>query len=130
MKPLTQADKDAAKRMTDTINLHRVANEWEDIKTKYVAFKMSDGTSDDVLYDTYQDAYSHQSLPQTCIYISFMNLMGGAKLEEMYHVLQFNREAYDRGARMADPDKHRELIMTSGQYDWRNRRIRAMRPHV
>lgn len=53
---------DAAKRVADTYNLHRVAGTGLGLCQvgKVFAVRLSDGTSDGVLYDTLPDAIRHQ----------------------------------------------------------------------
>lgn len=111
---------DAAKRASDIVNSYRVFHEWDDLKTKWVAIRLSDGGHDGVLYDSKRDAVKHQMNEQQCAYVSFMNLAGGASAKEMAIFLQFNRDAYDRGFRLTDPDNQfggQEVLMTSAQRD-------------
>jgi hypothetical protein len=51
---------DAAKRVSDTYNLHRTASGLLGTVGKVFAVALSDGTSDGVLYDTMADAIRHQ----------------------------------------------------------------------
>ena len=50
---------DAAKRISDAINLHIAAIGWQ-AAGKVMAFGLADGGSDGVLYDTYEAAVRHQ----------------------------------------------------------------------
>lgn len=114
---------DAAKRAADTVNLHLTFNKWWDIRDKYIAFRMSDGTSDGVLYDTKRDAVTHQLSEQQCFYVSFRNLMNGASPREMQAYINFVRDAYDHGFRLVDPDDVNggpEVVMTTPQRDYWN----------
>jgi hypothetical protein len=53
---------DAAKRVSDTYNLHRIAGQGLGLQNvgKVFAVALSDGTSDGVLYDNIKDAIRHQ----------------------------------------------------------------------
>jgi hypothetical protein len=53
---------DAAKRITDTYNLHRIAGKGLGLENvgKVFAARLADGTSDGVLYDNIRDAIRHQ----------------------------------------------------------------------
>ena len=50
---------DAAKRISDGVNLHIAAIGWQ-AAGKIMAFALADGTSDGVLYDSYEAAVAHQ----------------------------------------------------------------------
>jgi len=104
--PPCKADFDAGKRIADALNMYinGLRDHLWDLRNKWMAFRLSDGTSDGVLYDSKRDAVAHQFDEFTCMYISFRNLLGGAKQSECIRVLNFNRDAYDAGFRLPDPD--------------------------
>lgn len=112
---------DAAKRASDCVNLHLTFGKWEELKHKWIAFKLADGTSDGVLYDSKQDAVKHQFSEYQCAYIAFRNLLGGATPRDMAIFLQFSRDAYDAGFRLPDPDSRQggpDVLMTTNQRDY------------
>lgn len=89
---------DAAKRCSDSINLAAFMGDFG----KWVAIRLSDGGSDGVVYDTRQDAIRHQFHEQFCCYV--MVPPGGMQPAEAEDFMQFNRELYDAGFRMTDPE--------------------------
>lgn len=95
---------DAAKRIADTINLMVTYNDPWDIRNQWMAFKLDDGTSDGALYDNKQQAVSHQLDEKLCCYICFRNVLGGISAVDAQIFLDFNRQAYDAGLHMPDPD--------------------------
>jgi len=101
-----EADFNAAKRMSDALNtyIHGLREHLFELRDKWMAFRLSDGTSDGVLYDSKRDAVRHQDDEFRCAYISFRNILGGASPQECVRVLNFTRDAYDAGFRLADPD--------------------------
>jgi hypothetical protein len=57
------------------------------------------------------------------------NLMGGASPREMEIFLKWNRDAYDAGLRLPDPEEVNggpDLVMTTSQYD----RVRQTVPRL
>lgn len=86
-------DKDAAKRMSDTVNLHLVAaSDILDVVGKWVAFKLEDGTTDGSLYDRKDDAVSHQSIPKRCCYLKITP--DGITEKDAGTFLKVNRHPY------------------------------------
>lgn len=59
---------DAARRISDAVNLHLMADP-DGAHLKWCAFRLSDGTSDGVLYDNPVDAADHQLHYKACAYI-------------------------------------------------------------
>lgn len=112
---------DCGKRASDIVNTYISGMYWDDIKDKWIAIRLSDGGSDGILYDTKQDAVKHQYHEQQCAYVCFRNLISGARPREMAVFLKFNRDAYYKGFRLADPDMKSggpDVLMTTGQRDF------------
>lgn len=112
---------DAAKRASDNINAYITFMEWDELKRKWMAIRLSDGGYDGTLYDSKQDAVRHQSDQYTCAYVAFRNLVQGARPSEMELFLKFNRDAYAAGFRLPDPDDRTggpEVLMTSQLRDY------------
>jgi hypothetical protein len=97
---------DRGRRASDLVNYYRAESgiPWEDLKTKYLAFRLWDGSSDGILYDTKRDAVRHQAYEQQCAYVCFVNLVDGSNPREMETYLAFCEKAYDAGFRLVDPD--------------------------
>lgn len=96
---------DAAKRMTDEYNLHRVAAGYDAIG-KWIACALQDGTSDHVLYDDKLSAVTHQRHNESR-YVFIKINPSSSNPCEMEVMLRTSRRLYDAGMRMTDPDhKH------------------------
>lgn len=100
---------DAAKRMADTISLHTVSGN----SGKFVAIKLHDGDSDGVLYDSWNEAVSHQLHEQMCLYIKVPP--AGMTPQEADSLLRYARWAYDNGYRPSSFGE--ELISPVQMYD-------------
>lgn len=110
------ADRDAAKRISDAVNLHLVANKQEiwEVGTeggfdkhgsavgRWIACKLSDGSSDGVLYETRNDAIKHQLHELQCCYIKIP--FDGMSEKDAWHFLKIHRQVYDAGFKMTDPE--------------------------
>ncbi len=96
------AHSDAAKRLSDTFNLHRVAAQYDSIN-KWFAVRLHDGTSDGVLYDSKSDCIRHQGHnEQFYAFIKIIPCMMTPCEAEV--LLNVHRRAYDAGFRLTDPD--------------------------
>lgn len=103
---------DSAKRCSDAIRLHIVAG----MAGRYAAIRLSDGGSDGVAYDTRRDAIRHQLHEQQCAYIKIPP--DAMPPEHAERFLAIQRELYDAGFRLNDPDGP-ELIMPTNMEDLR-----------
>lgn len=93
---------DAAQRVYDTYNLHRLALGYDAIG-KWFACALSDGRTDHVLYDSKYDAVTHQHHNEQ--YYTFIKIVPPMmKKCEAEVVLTTARKVYDAGMRVADPD--------------------------
>lgn len=111
---------DAAKRCADIVNGYISFVPWDELKHKFIAIRLSDGGSDGTLYDSKRDAVRHQSDEKLCAYIAFRNLAGGMNPIEAERYLKWNRDAYDAGMRLPDPDHQSggpDPFPTVDQYD-------------
>lgn len=115
---------DAAKRISDTINLHITFNRAWEIHTKWMAFALADGTSDGALYDSFDDATSHQAIPSRHAYMCFRNVMGGANPRDAQLWLDVERNAADARLALHETNAPR-LIIPTGYYDRRTGRKRG-----
>ena len=97
-------DIDAAQRFADIVNERVTWFPFSVLVNKWMAFKLEDGSSDKVMYDTRRDAVKHQANENLCCYFTFRNCPGGIQTRDAYLYMQFHRHAYSRGARLADPD--------------------------
>jgi hypothetical protein len=96
---------DAAKRVSDTYNLHRIALGYDAIG-KWFGSALNDGRSDDTLYDSKRDCVVHQHHNE--MYYTYTKIgpqsMNPCEAEVM---LKTARSLYDKGLRLADPDHAR-----------------------
>lgn len=117
---LTPELTDAGKRAADIINDIRAHHGWDELRHKWIAIRIADGSSDKVLYDTRLDCVKHQNREQECIYVAFQNLMGGASARDMSLLILYYRDAYKAGFRGIDTDARRggvDLAMPSKMVD-------------
>jgi len=99
---------DHAKRASDVVQLHLLADREAAINS-WVALRMSDGGSDNILYPSRHIAVRHQLHEFQCCYLKIPP--DGLSIGAAEAFLRFNRQLYDNGFRMADPDKDTEVIM-------------------
>jgi hypothetical protein len=88
---------DYAKRAYDIMNMH-VLGKGDASWGKWCAFRLSDGGSDGVLYDTREQAIFHQLHPTQCCYIVIPP--AGFTLKELREFLDLSRRLYEKGARI------------------------------
>jgi hypothetical protein len=94
---------DAAKRASEAVHVHIFALGHAAIG-KWVAIRLADGGSDGKLYDTKAEAVRYQLHENMCAYVCIPP--GGMPPEDALVYLRVNRQLYDNGMRLADPDKH------------------------
>lgn len=112
---------DAAKRASDEYTLHRLAS--DDHIGKWFAVRLSDGTSDHVLYDSKSAAVRGQKHNENWYaYIQIGPWPFTPKEAQVY--LTKMREAYNLGLRLADrdaPNGGLDMITRVSETDERNR---------
>lgn len=98
---------DAAKRISDALNLHwaaAIAGGFDSIIRKWVAFRLADGTGGMQLYDSKRDAVRHHKSLDENLFMYLCLAPGGMGICEADLQLRIHRQLYDNGARLADPD--------------------------
>lgn len=111
---------DAGTRASDTINEYRAHRTWDELRRKWIAISLADGSHDGTLYDTRKDCVKHQNYENQYTYVAFQSLMGGAKPRDMAILILFYRDAYAAGFRGTDPDAlhgGRDLAMPAKRFD-------------
>jgi len=103
-KQLSANVMEAGRRASDIVNTYLAHRTFDELRHKWLAIKLADGDSDGTIYDSKRDAVRHQANEFHCAYVSFLNLLGGSTPRDMAIFLQFNRDAYDAGFRLPDPD--------------------------
>lgn len=97
--------EDAAKRISDIYNLHRLGMGDASIG-RWFAARLNDGTSDDTLYDSKRDAVRHQHHDEQ--FFTFIKIGPYAMTPcDAAVMLKTNRTLHDKGIRLADPDHKR-----------------------
>lgn len=96
---------DAAKRMCDIYNLHKIGAGYAAIG-KWIAIRLIDGSSDNVLYDDKLAAVTHQHHNEQ--WYAFIKIVPPSMFVcDAEVMLSVHRRMYDAGLRMTDPDhKH------------------------
>jgi hypothetical protein len=88
--------KEAGKRMADTLNLAIVAYN-RAATGRWMAFRLADGTSDQVVYDSRDDAIAHQLHESLCWYEQLRP--AGYSADECALTLAYARAMYAAGWR-------------------------------
>lgn len=96
---------DIGKRVHETIALHITAGS----VGRWAAFRLADGSSDGIPYDTRADAIRHQLHESLCCYVKIPP-DGMPPLDAVRFIL-INRMIYAGGFRLTDPDDEREVIL-------------------
>lgn len=99
---------DSAKRASDAIRLHLLANHDQALHS-WAAIRLSDGGTDGILYDTKAQAVRHQLHEYQCAYVFIPADGMSPRIAETF--LRFHRHLYDSGFRLADPDVDLEVVM-------------------
>ena len=113
-----QLHSDAAKRLSDTYRLHRLAAGYDAIG-QWFAVRLADGSSDGVLYETKRDAVRHQHHDEQ--FYAFVSIgPWDTDVCEAEAFIEMNRSLYDAGLRLSDPDHARggrEVIQRATRED-------------
>ena len=94
---------DEARRASDVINQHVILQ-----RRGWVAIRLSDGGSDGVVYDLRADAIRHQLHEHQCAYFLLPSIPVTPYECEVF--LRYNRQLYDNGLRMGDPDAPSPIV--------------------
>lgn len=106
---------DAAKRIADTYNLHRVADPYGNIGY-WIACSLEDGTSDNTLYESKPAAIKHQHHNENWfVFLQIVPASFTACEAEVF--LKQCRMLYAKGGRMTDGFSRHELIRRLGWED-------------
>lgn len=106
---------DAARRMSDAISLHLAADP-DNAYGKYMGFKLRDGESDGVLYDTRSDAIRHQKSMDAMCYVQIRP--GGMSPRVCEDFLIGHRAMHDAGYRIPHPEDVLEIDLPQRREQW------------
>lgn len=95
-----------AKRASEAYN-QALANNGLDCVGQWIAIRLSDGGSDGNLYPSKADAVRFQLHETQCCYLQI--LPEGLSERAAQSVIHVNRQLYDAGMNLADPDRMVEL---------------------
>ena len=99
---------DAAKRISDNYNMHRVADPYGNIGY-WIACALIDGASDNTLYQSRRDAIAHQHHNEN--FYTFIQIVPSTMTPcESEVMLKVARMAYDKGWRISDGMSRHDLI--------------------
>jgi hypothetical protein len=103
---------DAARRCSWNVTIALLADK-ERAVNSWLAIRLSDGDCNGTLYDKKEDAVrDHMNLMFPYCYVKIPADGMGAREAEVF--LKFNRDLFDNGMRMSDPELgEREVIMPS-----------------
>lgn len=102
-KALTELDQ-AAIRMSEAVR-EAIANGYAGF---WMAFRLSDGRSDDVIYEKRSHAIRHQLHETQCCYVKIP--WDNMPVKAAVSLLRTTRQLYDAGFRLADPDDERQIF--------------------
>lgn len=123
---------DAARRCWEQVKNVAHHTDYDTRVRSYLAIKLSDGSTDGVLYETKQAAVRHcKGNEQWFAFFSFRSAPSGfATPQEAGVFLAYHRMAYDNGFRLPDPDDPRggpDMIMPTAEEQLREQLARLMR---
>lgn len=105
MTPADRPVPDYAKRCAERINLHVFLGDYG----RWAAIRLSDGGSDGTAYENRRDAIKHQLHESQCAYICIpREAMSG---HDAMRFMDINRDLYDKGFRLTDPDDPRHFTV-------------------
>lgn len=91
----TTEELDAAKRLSNYVNNVCVFQPLDVVLNSWIAVRLSDGSTDGVLYESRRDAVRHQPYEKQCAYLSLRAAPGGMEVQAAYALLKLHRDAYD-----------------------------------
>ena len=102
-RPLSYELREAGKRMADQINGRLAFSDPFELRSKWMAFDLNDGTTKGEVYDSMADAKRFTDEFKTC-YFAFVNYLGGISAYECSIFLDFQRAARDANLGQRDPN--------------------------
>lgn len=116
---------DAARRMSGTINsILAFTTDWWGLRSRWLAFRLQDGSYDGAVYDTREDAIRHQSDPSLCAFFGFRTAMGGANPRDCQIFLNVHRQARESNLQLSEPEAP-QLIVPTRYHDFLTGRNRG-----
>jgi hypothetical protein len=122
ISPEDIALREAGKRMAECINSHLAFHQPWEIRDKWLAARLDDGSCGSDVYDTMADAKRFRD-PDFHCYFAFRAFLGGISARECSLFIEFHRDARKAGLPQADPD--RQPFMSVEKHDNRLDRLNA-----
>lgn len=113
--PVTGRYEDAAYRLSDQVGLHLVG-QGQSACGRWVAARLSDGGTDEILYDSRADAVRCQLHEMQCAYIVITP--DGLPPKAAAFMLALSRDLYARGLRLSDPEAYRATMAGLQRAKW------------
>lgn len=96
---------DAGKRAFDIVRGLAIFTDYDTRVRSWIAIRLEDGGSDQVLYDSKKEAIRHQAFEQQCAYFSYRGAPNGfTSAKDAAIWLEYHRQLYTNGMRLVDPD--------------------------
>jgi hypothetical protein len=108
--------EDSGRRMSELISIMVASHPWDEIINSWMAIRLADGSSDNVLYESREAAIAHQPDERWCLYVFMRNCQGGIKPLDAQLMINLHRQVYDAGGRLSDPVAP-SLIVSAKGYD-------------
>jgi hypothetical protein len=99
---------DDARRMADAVGTACVFYPEAVRHNGWLAFALSDGSTDHTIYPSKTDAIAHMSNEFLYAYLNLRKCIGGMPVKDAQLWLDLHRHIYDQGGRMTNP---RDIIM-------------------
>ena len=101
--------------MADHINARLVMSSPFELRTKWMAFALQDGSTRGDVYDSILDAKRHTDEAYT-LYFAFINCLGGVSATDCARFIHFHRKARDANLSQANPKDQAFPSFTQGDY--------------
>lgn len=107
--------------MSETVNNVRLADDWDDVKSGWMAFALEDGRSDGTVYDSRDDAIRfHKNKARKFFYLTLRNCMHGITPKEATLALAAIRAQSERGRYHPEIEGSQDPILPLSREDYDN----------
>ena len=103
---------DDARRMADGISMLIVSHPWDTICNSWIAIALVDGTVENTLYETWDDAVRFHDTKRFAIFF-MRNALGGTPARDCQLFLDMHRHAANSGAEWVRPAQSRIISTRS-----------------
>jgi len=103
--------------MADTINLTLISFPWDTLVHTWMAFRLDNGETDGVKYETKADAVKHQIDERWFCFFCMRRAMGGVTARDCQLFINVHRYVYDTGGTAAFIEPDVDVIISSRSND-------------